>query len=660
MKFLMLGSILIYFLSGALSLFAGRRYPWSESVVPFSSVLASVTGAIPVLWVLFNGGAIDFYVPWHMPLGAFHLRMDLLSAWFALPLLLVSPLISLYGRGYMRGHMNGIPENAVGFFLQFLSGGILFVLLASDGILFLFAWEIMSMAAFFLVVHDHGEADSRRAGFVYLIATHLGTAFLFAMFLILGARSGSFDFGSFGGLGGLPDLIFLLGLVGFGAKAGFFGLHVWLPEAHPAAPSHASALMSGVMIKTGIYGIVRLLLWADAWPVWWGWSLVAIGVASGVGGVMYAVVQRDLKRLLAYSSVENIGIICLGLGVGVLGSRSASAVSCVALAGALVHVVNHSLFKSGLFLGAGAVISSSGTGNLNRLGGLSRQMPRTSLFFLLFCLAVCGLPPLNGFTGEFLIYLASYRTVVPHVLSSINLRVGGFVVISALALIGGLAAMGFVKAYGAVFLGEPRSGLKGAEDPKTDMLFPMAFFSAACLALGLLGSLLICAVEPVAAFVRPLSVTYGEDILSGLGWVYLKVSMASVLFLLSMYGLWRLRKAVQMGRSEKFGPTWGCGYPYGSSRVQYTGSSFSQPLTVAFRSVLRTDLGGCWPEGYFPKASSFWTDTPGIFTRRVYEPLFAFIMALTSKTRKIQHGGTHLYVFYILVALVAVLFWSLL
>ncbi len=662
MAFFLLLSLLMYLLSGLASLAMGRHPAWGTRIVPFGSVAASLCALVPVLYVLAGGTPVDLRAAWSLPVGSFHLHLDLLSAWFAIPVILVSPIVSFYGSGYLRHHECLREIDACGFFLQVLAGGMLFVLLASDGLLFLLAWEIMSMAAFFLVVFEHGEREVQRAGWIYLVATHLGTAFLFAMFVLLGSRCGSFDFGDFDGLGGVANVVFVLAVIGFGAKAGFFGLHVWLPEAHPAAPSHVSGLMSGVMIKTGIYGLLRVMVLANDWPGWWGWLLIGIGIASGIGGVLFAIVQHDMKRLLAYHSVENIGIICLGIGVGVFGVHSVGPVAQLAMAGALLHVLNHAVFKTCLFLGAGAVIQSVGTREIDLLGGLQKRMPRTGVVFLTAAAAICGLPPLNGFVSEFLIYLASYWSVLPEGLPSVNLRVGGFVVISALALIGGLAALCFTKVYGIVFLGEPRSthGL-AATDPERNMLAPMEGLAALCVALGLGGSLLIYIISPVAARIHPLAMAAADTApLRGAAVSYLNIAFAAFVLSAVVYGLWRLRDRLLKGRVVRTGPTWGCGYPHGTPRMQYTASSFAQPLIVAFRSLLHTELGGDWPSGYLPGRSSFTTHTPGLFMHRFYTPIFAAFTRVAVRMRRIQQGGTHVYVFYVVLALVAVLVWSLL
>ena len=297
------------------------------------------------------------------------------------------------------------------FFFNGLAASMAMVAVAANGVLFLICWEVMALCSFFLVTFESEEESVQRAGWTYLVATHIGTAFLLVLFLMLGrqAGGGSLDFDTFlaarGHMGAAADVLFLLALVGFGAKAGFVPFHIWLPEAHPAAPSPVSAVMSGVMLKTGIYGILRTLTFLGAPHLWWGWLLIATGLVSGIFGVLMALAQHDLKRLLAYHSVENIGIIALGLGLGVLGvAWRLPALAVLGFAGGLLHVVNHALFKGLLFMGAGSVQHATGTREIDLLGGLIKRMPWTGRTFLIGAVAICGLPPLNGFVSELLIY----------------------------------------------------------------------------------------------------------------------------------------------------------------------------------------------------------------------------------------------------------------
>lgn len=624
------------------------------------SLTATLLGLIPALHVLGTGEPLDVQATWTLPLGSFHLHMDLLSAWFCLPVLVISALAAIYGGGYMRhyGARRGIAVNWC--FYQLLTGGMVLVLLAWDGVLFLMAWELMSIAAWFLVMFEHEKASVQHAGWIYLAATHLGTAFLFAVFVVLGDQSGGFDFTGFAGIGAAANMIFIFALVGFGAKAGFFGMHVWLPEAHPAAPSHVSGLMSGVMIKTGIYGILRVLTLTDHWAGWWGWLLIGIGVTSGLGGVLYALVQHDLKRMLAFCSVENIGIICLGLGIGVVGLQQGHPVAVVAMAGALLHVLNHAIFKTALFMTAGSVMHATGTRNIHLLGGLQKRMPVTAGVFLVAAAAICGLPPLNGFVSEFLIYTASYQSVVAESASA-NLTICSFVVMAALALIGGLAAMCFTNVFGVIFLGEARQPQETPpREAAAGMTLPMLILAAACLLIGLSGPVILRLLGPVAAVIHPRGLADTalpplQQASVSLHTVSLTALGLTVIFLF----IWRLRTRLQRDRAIVRAPTWGCGYSAGTTRMQYSSSSFVQPLLQAFHSWFRPTYDGTPITGHFPSASQFASHAPDPFLKRLYRPLFAGMAMLFARLRGIQHGRINLYILYIILTLAVILLWSL-
>ncbi|HPT00812.1 MAG TPA: proton-conducting transporter membrane subunit, partial [Candidatus Aminicenantes bacterium] len=401
-----------FFLGALVSLISWRRPAWARIFAPVTVILGSLLAMPPVLSALLGKEVPLLELPWSLPFGSLTMRLDPLSALFALTILVVSALAALYGIGYFSPIPKRGNLSLYWFNFSTLVVSMLVVITARNGLLFLLAWELMSLSSFFLVLFEKDDAMVRRAGWTYLIATHIGTAFLLVFFLLLGARSGgTLEFGAFKGsvlLPGTAGVAFLLALVGFGTKAGFMPLHVWLPEAHPAAPSNVSALMSGVMIKTGIYGLVRSLTFLGTPAPWWGWVLLAVGAFSGILGVLFALAQHDLKRLLAYHSVENIGIIALGIGLGVFGlSCHNPLLIYLGFAGGLFHVVNHALFKSLLFLGAGSVLHSAGTREIDILGGLLKRMPTTGTTFLIGSVAICGLPPLNGFASEFMIYLAS-------------------------------------------------------------------------------------------------------------------------------------------------------------------------------------------------------------------------------------------------------------
>ncbi len=523
------------------------------------------------------------------------------------------------------------------------------------------AWEIMSLASFFLVTFEHEDDDARQAGWTYLVAAHLGTAFLLAMFILLGRDSGSMEFSGFGNADqpfAHASLVFVLAVVGFGTKAGFMPFHVWLPEAHPAAPSHVSAIMSGVMIKTGIYGLLRMLTFLGPPPAWWGWVLIAIGLVSGVLGVLFALAQHDLKRLLAYHSVENIGIIALGLGTGLLGlSLNSTPMAVLGFGGGLLHVLNHACFKGLLFLGAGAVLHGTGSRDIDLLGGLLKRLPWTGWTFLVGALAIAGLPPLNGFVSELLIYLGALEGVRSVSASHLPVIVG---VIVGLALIGGLALACFTKAFGAVFLGEPRSE-QAADGQECGWLMrlPMLVLAIGCAAIGLLGPFVIFALVPVIASVTGMP---GESIsasMAGPREVLWAVVAAGIVLLLLTGGLMVLRRRLLAGREVSRAATWDCGYALPAARMQYTASSFAQPLTWFFRAFLRTRTVLAAPTGYFPASASLATHTDDVCREKIWRPVFRAVDWLLSRLRWLQHGRVQLYVLYIALTLLALLLWKL-
>ncbi|MGA9667392.1 MAG: proton-conducting transporter membrane subunit, partial [Gallionella sp.] len=529
--------------------------------------------------------------------------------------------------------------------------------LARNGILFLMAWETMVLSSFFLVTFEDERAETCQAGWIYLVASHAGTAFLLVLFVLLGKAYGSMDFDHFTASSG-TGLLFVLALLGFGAKAGFIPLHVWLPEAHPAAPSHVSAVMSAVMIKTGIYGLLRVLMFLGPAQAWWGWTFCAIGMTSGIFGVVLALAQHDLKRLLAYHSVENIGIIALGLGVGIIGlSTQAPAVAVAGFAGALLHVLNHALFKGLLFLAAGNVAHGAHTRDIDHLGGLLRRMPRTGVTFLIGATAISGLPPLNGFVSEFLIYLGSFHGVLS--------LAGGNVVamlstIAGLALIGGLAAACFTKAFGISFLGQPRTQqAEHAHEPGVAMLLPGFVLAAGCILIGLFGASVVRSMGPLISSVTGLSpIPVGQSLAEAAHSIamvsYFGVALIATTILLT------LGRAIALAyRPVRAAATWDCGYAQPSPRMQYTASSFAQPLTETFAMLLQTRRVVTAPRGLFPQEAEFHTHTDDPYQAHLFEPLLHAISAGMSSLRPLQQGKVQLYVLYIAITLLVLLLWQI-
>ena len=534
--------------------------------------------------------------------------MDGLSALFVVLISIGAVASVLYARGYLDHTLAAKSPAHVSLHytsLTVMCYAMLGVVCSDGGFSFLFFWELMTVASFLLILYDAQRREVSRAALAYLIMMHIGFVLLVVGFVRLDAVCGSATFDALGEYfrtqKALP--LFLVFLAGFGMKAGMFPMHVWLPEAHPAAPSHVSALMSGVMIKTGVYGILRTVAALGDLPVLHtaGVILLALGIVTGLWGVILAATQNDVKRLLAYSSIENIGVILLALGVAALGKASGNQlVALCGMAGALLHTLNHSFFKSLLFFGAGNILSQTHTTSLDALGGLSKHMPLTSLLFLAGTAAICALPPLNGFVSELLIYLGLFDGIASG--SGILASAAG---LAALALIGGLVVLAFTKLYGTVFLGAPRSH-EVAEASEVDNL------RIAAMALPLAGILFV-GLFPRAA---GAGVTHAADFFlrtpaDAADWL-LSPTLAAVgriawgLLLGTALLLW-LRRRMLRGRRIARGPTWGCGFTAPNVRVQYTGESFSEGLQSIATSLIQNSGEGS-PVGkgeIFPDAHRF-------------------------------------------------------
>ncbi len=645
---LLLAALAIFVAGGLAALAAVRRPAVAAALGAGSIVAGSALGLLPAAAALVRGDVLTLCRPWAVPHGSFALRLDALSAFFLVAIFVLAALSAVYGLGYLHRRMPGSW-----FPLNLLVASMALVVLADNAVLFLVAWEGMAVSSFFLVGADHQDPRARRAGYQYLVASHLGTAFVLALFVVLGRAAGSFDFARFPGAGAPAGALLLLALAGFGTKAGLVPLHVWLPEAHPAAPSHVSALMSGVMIKTGIYGLLRVLTWLGPLPRTHGWLLVAIGVFTAVVGVLLALAQRDLKRLLAYCSVENVGIIVLGIGLGELGlSAHRPELAVLGFGGALLHVWNHALFKGLLFFGAGAVLHATGTTAIDAQGGLARRMRWTSTTFLVGAAAISGLPPLNGFVSEFLIFLSAVGGLGASAAGSLGFASA----ILGLGLAGGLAAACFAKASGIAFLGEPRTpAAAAAHEVGPAMRAPMVALAALCGLVGLNG---IVALHVLLAPVKVVCERSFEGLLQGFADaadVLLGVTFVGLALVAATGVLVLVRRRLLARRSVRSGPTWDCGYAQPTARMQYTGASFSRPLTDMAVPALPLRVEGSPPEGLFPRPTRIETRTPDPFAAFLFAPLFAVACAASRALRRLQAGRTHLYVLYIVAALIALL-----
>lgn len=578
------------------------------------------------------------------------LRLDALSAVFLAPVLLLTPIVALYGSQYLKQGEAPWRVAANRFFFSLLVVAMILVPLADSLVSFALAWELMSLSSYLLVLYEYEHEETRSAATLYLVFTQTGALLVFAAFGLLVQGTGSMAFAQWPAAAeSLKLLAFLLALVGFGSKAGVAPLHIWLPHAHPAAPSHVSALMSGVMIKMGIYGILRLAFLLQIPSPLPARTVLVLGLLTGVLGVLHAVGKNDLKRLLAYSSVENIGIICIGCGLGLLGLGAGHPVMTLfGLSGAFLHILNHALFKSLLFMGAGAVMQQTGQRRLDQLGGLMRSMPGTGRAFLVGSVAISGLPPLNGFISECLIYYAAFQ----------GLRLPGLdrflamAAIIALALIGGLACACFTKVVGIVFCGTPRQPLPTApRDPGAAMRAAMFLLACGCVAIGLwpepwlrfaahglndLGPVPAQAADQLASLARFLART---------AWIL----PGSTLLLAGLR--WLLLRRREVTREA----TWGCGFTRPTSRIQYTGASYARELVELHRPFVRATTTAPRFLEVFPGSGRVVNRVEDWAEVALQRLLVAPMHRLTDGLRWIQHGYIQLYIGYIVLTIVVLL-----
>jgi formate hydrogenlyase subunit 3/multisubunit Na+/H+ antiporter MnhD subunit len=645
---------------GPLALALSRVPRLATTAAVVCTVSGCGLGLVAVSGALVTGSAPSLRLDWDGPHGPLVVGLDGLSAFFLLPVLVLSALAAVYGGSYLHDYRERKPLGPVWFFFCTFVAGMVLVLIARTAVLFLMAWEVMSLSAFFLVTFEHERAEARRAGWIYLVATHLGVALLVALFAVLSFHAGGTEFGAYlrapGSWPGGAGALFALALVGFGTKAGLVPLHVWLPEAHAAAPSHVSALMSGVMIKMGVYGLLRTLTFLGAPPPWWGVALAALGGVTAVIGIALATYQRDIKRVLAYSSVENVGLIVLALGAGLWGAAVGRPVVAVLGASAcLLHVWNHAAMKGLLFFAAGSVVHATGTRDMERLGGLLKRMPWTGALMVGGAVAIAALPPLNGFTGKWLLYLGlSEWGLGP----SPDRGLGPLLLIGLLAFVGGLSAVTFVRLCGISLLGSPRGEeARCAHDPSWWMRGPMVVLAVMCLVAALvpdrLAHSLVSARDVLLGTEMSRAAGGGdpESALSALGtfngWTV--AALAGVAAVL----------AVLVRRGAVPGPTWGCGYPAPTARIQYTGRSFAEMLAERILPrFLRLKGRRKAPTGLFPSDGEYASDCADPINRRLYEPFFARWAERFARLRILQQGKVHVYLLYILFTVVLALTWT--
>lgn len=625
-----------------------------QRIAAYTMVIAACIGEFAVIALLLGVPVTTWQLDWPLPFGAALLSVDPLTMVFLLPLFLISGCVAVYSLSYWPADKQA-SAGKMTLFLGLFAASMVVVVMARHGVLFLMAWEVMALSAYFLVMTEQESSAVQRSGTVYLLTTHTGTMALFVMFSLLRGACGSFTFPAPHALAQtlpIATLVIITGLIGFGGKAGLMPLHFWLPGAHANSPSHVSALMSGVMLKMGVYGILRMLLFFDGLPEWLGWLLLVLGAWSAVNGIALAAGQRDLKRLLACSSIENIGIIFIGIGLALVGLQlNVPYLVVCGLFGTFIHIINHGLFKALLFLGSGALIHAAGTREIDRMGGLARRMPVTAPLFLLGSLAICGLPPLNGFVGELFLYVGAITDgiVAPLPLAAL--------VAPILALVGGLAVITFVKLYGIIFLGSPRSTSAAAgHEAAATMTGPMILLATGCLVAGMAPLLLIKLVTPAVSFYGGLTLPAIEQVTSLVP--LLPLTLVNILLIVLVLGIGAayLRRLRSSPCSQA--ATWGCGYPEPTPRMQYTGTSFSE-MAVSLLGVIIA------PDRRRPKLDSAiaaagarfsYTITETVLDR-ILTPVFHVIGLSFSYLRRVQHGQLHIYALYIFATLCVLMAW---
>ncbi len=665
------GGGLIAYLAGSIAGLAGFRSPqFARRAACAFALLGALLETAASLAALAGGATAEMSLPFGVELFSWTIRITPLAAYFNLALGILATAVSIYSLGYLREMEGRRNLGVLGFFYNILLLSLTLVFSAANAFFFLVAWEVMALSAWCLVSFEHEKSATRRSGVVFLVMSHAGTGLLLIGFLILAQASGSLDFASFHLLASRlspaqQGSVFVLFFLGFGVKAGVIPIHVWLPQAHPVAPSNISALMSGIVIKSGIYGMALVFFdFFGVAPLWAGMLVLAAGVVSALLGVLYALMEHDLKRLLAYHSIENIGIILIGFGAALLfRALGHPMLAAMALIAGLYHTLNHAIFKCLLFLGAGAVLQSTHTRNMEEMGGLIRRMPVTALCFLTGAVAISGLPPLNGFLSEWLTYqalLAGFGSTPT--LTRLVFPIAG----ALLALTAALAAACFVKAFAISFLALPRSEkAETAHECSPPMRAGMGILAALCALLGLGATWFLPIFDSITAAALGVrlsaTLTAANNLVltagTARGGTVSTVGIAALLVLLS--GLPALFW-LAWGRAGRrvTGPTWDCGLPGLTAANEYTATGFSKAFRMIFSALYRPrrEIQAEYEVSpYYPTAIRFESEIEPAFEKHFYDPFQEWLMRTASSMRGVQAGSIHAYLAYIFVALIALL-----
>ena len=610
-----------------------------NSILTSCLAILSLTGH--AVSFIFEGGAV---------MGDIPIRIDGLSAWFILIINFTCITGAFYGSGYLKAYDNPAKKLSLHWILFLLFHfSMVWVCIIQHGLLFLIAWEVMSLSSMMLVIFDAHNPKTIKAGINYLVQMHISVVFLTIGFIWVYFQTGSFSFDAFSTyFGGNDNLwLFLVFFVGFGLKAGFIPLHSWLPHAHPAAPSHVSGVMSGVIVKLGIYGIFRVASYLQSDYVLLGEIIVIVSVLTGLFGILNAAMHRDFKKMLAYCTIENIGIIGIGIGIGLIGlGNNIPVLYYLGFSGALLHVLNHSLFKSLLFYSAGSVYQQTHTRNMEKLGGLIKTMPRTAILFLIGAVAIGGMPPFNGFISEFLIYSGLIEGIRLESMAQTILMV---LSLAGLSVIGGLSILTFTKSFGTIFLGTQRQPLSHTpREVSKLMLVPQYFIVAAMLSVAIFPQFYLQVVGDIlSGFSRNIFVAQPASFGSYIS-IMQNISWYSLLLIGIILAFWGIRAYSIRGKKEVVGATWGCGYTAGTSKIQYTGKSFSKSLSKMFDGIVneRKQYTEIKPGEIFPEEKKYVSHYHDFFEFRIIHLITNRLIYSANYFKFIQNGRIQSYVLY--------------
>lgn len=643
MIFLFISIILFIFSGLAQALFKEKS---KAKIFTFFSGIATILGLIPTTIALFQNKTFSNTINFNGLIGKVNFVFDPLAAFFTLIILVIGFLAIIYSEKYLEPYKKSLSTHYL--FLGIFIPAMILVVTVQNILFFLISWEIMSLSSFFLLLFENDKKEVRQIAINYLITMQIGVLFLLGGFILLNLKTGNLDFASFQGQ--ISNTIFILLLIGFGIKAGLVPFHTWLPKAHPVAPSHISAVMSGVMIKTGLYGVLRILTYVEMPSLFVSYFVLFMGIISAFFGILYAIAQRDYKKMLAYSSIENIGLITISLGIGMLGlSYHNKLMTIFGFLGVFAHILNHAIFKPLLFLAAGSVDSKTHTKDSEKLGGLIKGMPYTATLFLIGGIAICAMPPLNGFISEFFIYLAMLNGLSTgnHFLFPVLIMT-----IGVLAFVGAMVLIVFSNMFSAIFLGMPRSekASKVTKDSPRLMLIPMGILAGFSILIGFLPDYFMqILINPCNMFLKtPLEFPYQ---------ILFNISMFNLMLLVVVSSILLFRKFLVKNRTLTIHKTWGCGYDKINSKMQYSNYSFSRPFLGFLTPFFIRELDFKNIKELFPQKTHFKSKVTDIFDFYLVKPIIELDKFIIKKFYWIQSGNIQKYLLYGLVFLLIAIIW---